>query len=61
VDELPDDHENIVVVRCTNTTNSAPFSLNLSPNSTTAVAFDSIMTARSFIQHSTPVSVMLPA
>jgi len=65
MDELPDDHErneNIVVVRCsTNTTDSAPSSLDLSPSRSTAMAFDPIMTARSFVQHSTPVRVTLPA
>ena len=65
MDELPDDHErngNIVVVRCsTDTTGSAPSSLDLSRTSVTATTFDPIVTARSFVQHSTPVRVVLPA
>ena len=58
VDELPDDHDrtnNAAVLRhSTNTADSA--TAPLAGNRT----FDPVLTARSFVQHSTPVQMTLP-
>ena len=58
MDELPDDHdrtENAAVLRhSTNTADSA--TAPLAGNRT----FDPVLTARSFVQHSTPVQMTLP-